>query len=157
MDLYVSRTSYINFNMKYWDNLVRRINRFWQTNKQTEHHFFFNRMCCHIFGRLKASDSRRISRTSSMALSKLFSDVSSDLSQRPLIYGLALAGCLSGAFAYKQGTVRKWKKVGKVDKLYCFPMKSGKAKDCTSLAFEEIGPRAGPFKDRTFCLALEDQ
>lgn len=91
-------------------------------------------------------------------LTAAFSEMSSDLNQRPLLCGLTLAGCAAGGLAaYHVLSARKWKKVGKVDKLYCFPLKSGKAKVCNSLAFEEIGPRAGPFQDRTFCLALQDQ
>ena len=98
--------------------------------------------------------------------SKLFSDLSSDLRQRPqaaAVLGLAVAGCVAGAvIVYGKGITittkrRVWKRVGTVDKLYCFPLKSGKGKDCPALTFEELGPRAGPFQDRTFCLAMENE
>ena len=72
------------------------------------------------------------------------------------VTGLVLA---AAALCQHQGLVvfrrRQWRKVGVVDQLFVFPMKGGRAVETDSFACEELGPRSGHLRDRSFCLLDE--
>lgn len=65
----------------------------------------------------------------------------------------------AGLFGYKYYTWRStttWVKVGKVDKLFVYPLKCGKAKDVTYGQFNCLGLVSAVYKDRTFMVINED-
>ena len=51
----------------------------------------------------------------------------------------------------------KWAKVGKVDQLTVYPIKSAKGIDTLSADFKHLGIKAGMFRDRTFCIINEER
>eukprot|EP00095_Tigriopus_kingsejongensis_P012340 maker-scaffold198_size266703-snap-gene-0.18 protein:Tk12340 transcript:maker-scaffold198_size266703-snap-gene-0.18-mRNA-1 annotation:"hypothetical protein DAPPUDRAFT_208272" len=50
----------------------------------------------------------------------------------------------------------KWIRVGRVDRLFVFPLKSGKAKEVNTLEFAKLGPKSAMLRDRSFCLVKEN-
>ena len=65
----------------------------------------------------------------------------------------ALGGLGAAYLAYdKYRESSKWQKVGSVDKLIVYPLKSGRGNDVLSARFESMGMRAAVFRDRTFCV-----
>merc|ERR1719186_2217142 len=48
---------------------------------------------------------------------------------------------------------KRWVKVGHVEELYIFPLKSGAAVESDVLKFESMGPRLGEMIDRGFAVA----
>ena len=51
----------------------------------------------------------------------------------------------------------KWVKVGKVDRLTVYPIKSAKGVDTLSADFKRLGIKAGVYRDRTFCIVKDDR
>ncbi len=63
---------------------------------------------------------------------------------------MTLGISLAGLTWFWESRKQKWIKVGHVDKLYVYPMKSGRAKDVPMADFAPMGITSGPFVDRSF-------
>jgi hypothetical protein len=80
-----------------------------------------------------------------------------ELEQRIVnIYAILAFGIVAAAgtafWCQKTKEKKIWRKVGKVDQLWNYPLKSGKGISVTSGDFCKMGLRSGPFKDRIFAV-----
>ncbi len=65
----------------------------------------------------------------------------------------AATSYLAYSYLNSNNSNKKWRRVGKVDRLTMFPLKSGAPVDVTgSASFMPMGMKAGTFRDREFCV-----
>lgn len=71
-----------------------------------------------------------------------------------LLGGISVAAAIWGTvWAVRHyRSSKRWKRVGKVDELWLYPLKSGKGKSVTAAEFQRLGMKAGIFRDRSFCI-----
>ena len=81
----------------------------------------------------------------------ILSSVSS-FDRRTILLATSAFGILTSALSWWWVKVfrRRWKTVGTIDKIYIYPLKSGKAKEVPMADFGPMGIKAGPFVDRSF-------
>ncbi|TRY77867.1 hypothetical protein TCAL_08131 [Tigriopus californicus] len=80
----------------------------------------------------------------------------SEVVQNPRLI-LGATGTIVGvACLAKWASSPRWVRVGTVDRLFVFPLKSGKAKEVNTVEFAKLGPKSAMFRDRSFCLVKEN-
>lgn len=72
---------------------------------------------------------------------------------KPWLWALAVTGITFASLSlWKQVTRPKWQRVGTLDQLWIYPLKSGKGISLCSANLQKMGLTAGLFKDRQFCI-----
>eukprot|EP00091_Calanus_sinicus_P012022 TRINITY_DN27126_c0_g1_i1.p1 TRINITY_DN27126_c0_g1~~TRINITY_DN27126_c0_g1_i1.p1 ORF type:complete len:122 (-),score=20.48 TRINITY_DN27126_c0_g1_i1:95-460(-) len=74
-----------------------------------------------------------------------------DLTRRNATIVAVGAGLVVGVFIWAKR--KRWVKVGQVESLYIFPLKSGAAIESDELKFQSMGPKTGEMIDRGFAVA----
>lgn len=75
-------------------------------------------------------------------------------SEKPWLSALAVGGVVAaaGVTLVRALSNPKWQKVGTLDQLWLYPLKSGKGIPVYSAELQKMGMTAGIFQDRQFCV-----